>query len=308
MRIALMCATRRGYLFLQKLSQLAPSAELFVFSFAEDPWEPPFLEDIRTFTLAQGGVFFETRRAHDPRFADFWAHTPLDLMFAVSWRYLVPPAVYRRPRMGTYVLHDSLLPAYRGFSPTVWAIINGEEYTGATLFRIAQGVDEGDIIDQEKVPIGGDETIATVMERVTGAYLALLERNLEALLAGRARAIPQDGIKASYTCKRLPEDNHIVWSQPGRHIHNLIRAVTAPYPGAYTFVDGRKMIVWSARQLPGARTYVGSIPGRVVEVREGEGSVVLTGDGSILLEQVQFEGEDIVCAASVLNRISLTLE
>jgi len=307
MRIVLLCATRRGYLFLKKLFELLPQTQLTVFSFQEEPWEPPFLDDIRELTLAIHGQFFETKQVGSHHMSEFWESTEVDLMLVVSWRYMVPTSVYRRPRRETFVFHDSLLPYYRGFSPTVWAIINGEDHTGVTLFKIAEEVDAGDIVDQIRIPIGPDDTIALVMERVTGAYLDLLERNLNNLINGTAPLYPQDHSRATFTCKRLPKDNQIDWAGSSESIYNLIRAVSAPYPGAYTYLFGQKMIVWAARRVVSAHRYVGKVPGRVCEVRAGEGSVVLTGEGALLLTQVQMEGGEIVCAADVLNSPAQTL-
>jgi methionyl-tRNA formyltransferase len=307
MHVVLLCATRRGYLFLEKLIGLVPSGRITVCSFREEPWEPPFLEDIRRLALASGGRFFETRQIGGGDLTPFWEATAVDLMFAVSWRYKIPADIYRRPRLGTFVLHDSLLPAYRGFSPTVWAMLNGEDHSGATLFEISDGIDEGDIVDQERVPIGPDDGIAAVMERVTQAYLILIERNLEMLIHARAPRFPQDHARATYGCKRLPEDNQIDWFAPSEKIYNLIRAVSAPYPGAYTTFAGKRLRIWSARRPAKPYPYVGRIPGRIVEVFPGEGSVVLTGDGALLLSEVQMEGGETVNSAELLNRLSYTL-
>lgn len=307
MRIVVPCATRRGYLFLKKLAELRSDTELIVFSFQEDAWEPRFRDDIQKLTLSLGGEFSEARRLDDPSLAAWWEATPIDLMMTVNWRYLIPATIYKRPRLGTFVFHDSLLPEYRGFSPTVWAIINGEDHTGVTLFEIADAVDSGDIVDQERVSIGPDDIISDVLERVTQTYLALLERNLERILDGTAPRIPQDHTRATFTCKRLPQDNVIDWTQPSERIYNLIRAVTAPYPGAYTYLDGKKLIVWSAQRLPDFPCYVGRVPGRVVEIIPGVGTVVLTGDSAVLLTLVQLEGQEPVCAADVLHRITHTL-
>ncbi len=308
MRIVLLCATQRGYRFLQKLTALlAPSTDLVVFSFPEEPWEPPFLNDIRGLTLAKEVQFFEAKQVGAERWNHFWETTEVDLMLAVSWRYMIPPRVYRRARFGTFVFHDSLLPQYRGFSPTVWAMINGENHTGVTLFEIAEGVDDGPIVDQAGVSIGPDDTISVVLERVTQTYLALLERNLQELVKGTTRRIRQDHSQATYTCKRLPEDNQIDWTASTNDIYNLIRAVSAPYPGAYTYLSGKKLRIWSANKVLDARPYVGRIPGRVVEVRHGEGTVVLTGDGVLMLCQVQVEGSEITCASEVIKSPSQTL-
>lgn len=307
MRIAVFCATRRGYRFVEQLAALAPQAELVVFSFREDPWEPPFLDDIERLTKQVGGAFYESKQAGSPRWSPMWDAAPPDLIFSVSWRYLIPPAVYERARLGAYVFHDSLLPAYRGFSPTVWAIINGEDHTGATLCEMVDDFDAGAIIGQERVPIAPDDTIAGVMEQVTEAYLRLQTRYLPRLLGGTAERTPQDERHATYTCKLLPEDFVIDWHSPTDTIYNLIRAVTRPYPGAYTTLEGRRLRVWAARKVPDERRYLGRIPGRVVEIRPGEGTVVLTGDGLLLLTLVQPEDGDPCPADEIINRYGYTL-
>jgi methionyl-tRNA formyltransferase len=307
MRIVTLCATQRGYRFIEKLAELVPESELVVFSFREEPWEPPYLDDIRKLTLAKGGQFFETRRVGSSKWVQFWESSPMDLLFAVSWRFMVPTSVYDRARLGAFVFHDSMLPEYRGFSPTVWSIINGEDHTGVTLFEIAEGVDEGDIIAQKRVPIGPDDPIAVVLERVTQTYLDLLEQNLGSLINRNAPRHPQDHSRATYTSKRLPEDNQIEWTASTKSIYNLIRAVSAPYPGAFTYLLGEEIRIWSAIRMSANRNYVGRVAGRIVEVRPGEGSVVLTGDGSLLLTKLQMEGGEVTCAANILKSLSQTL-
>ncbi len=307
-RIALLCATRRGHLFLEKLMQLLPDSELTVFSFREEPWEPAFFDGIKHATESRQHRFIEAKKVDAGMHARIWEQADFQLLFAVSWRYLVPETVFLRPRRGAFVFHDSLLPRYRGFSPTVWAMANGEDHTGVTLFEMDAGMDTGLVVAQERVSIGDSDTIATVMERVTQTYLALLEQNLAGLLAGTAPRVDQDESLATYCCRRLPADNRIDWSRSAREISNLIRAVTAPYPGAFTRANGQLLRVWSAA-LPGKpRRYAGVVPGRVVEVLPGVGVVVLTGDDCVLLKDVQLEGAGVTCSANVLKPIGLTLE
>jgi methionyl-tRNA formyltransferase len=307
MRIALFCATARGCSFLQRLKELLPESELIVFSFPEVLHEPPFLEKIRKLTTQIGGQFFETRQPGHENWNHLWEQNPIDLMFAVSWRYMIPPSLYNRARLGAFTLHDSLLPEYRGFSPTVWAIINGEDHTGVSMFQMSESVDAGDLVDQVSVPIGPDESIGSVMERVTQTYLKLLERNLENLIAGNASRKPQDHWRATYTCKRTPEDNQIDWTWPTEKIYNLIRAVSAPYSGAFTYLEGNKMRIWTAEFISDANPYAGRIAGRIVEVKKGRGVVVLTGNGMLLLTKVQMEGSGIVCASDAFRTIGQTL-
>jgi methionyl-tRNA formyltransferase len=308
MHIVLLCATDRGLQFLGKLVAMLPAgARLTVVSFREEPVEPPFLDAVKSAATSAGARFFETRNVAGPRMADFWASEDADLMFAVSWRYMIPVEVYERPKFGTYVFHDSLLPAYRGFAPTVWAIANGEDHTGVTLFRISEEVDAGDVVAQRRIAIGPDDAISTVMPAVTKTYLQLLDENLVALASGTAKATPQNHAAASYTCKRLPGDNTIDWAASTARIHNLIRAVSRPYSGATTSLASHALTVWAAERVADAKPYVGRVPGRVVAVLPGKGSIVLTGDGAVLLTRVQAEGGEEKCAADVLDSISMTL-
>ena len=304
-RIALLCATRRGARFLERLLTLAPDAELTVVSFPEEPGEPPFLADIRELATRHGARFAETRQVGGVRHAALWEPPP-DILIAVSWRYMVPAQVYQRARSGAFVFHDSLLPAYRGFAPTVWAIANGEDHTGVTLFEMTEAVDSGAIVDQRRIPIGRDDTIAEVMERVTTEYLTLLEANLASLLDGSATRRPQDETLATYTCKRVAADGRIDWSASSRAIHDLVRAHARPYWGAFTVLDGRECRIWEARAVADPPVYVGRVPGRVVEVRAGSGVTVLTGDGALLVRTVQLDG-DPVPASEVLRPVGRTL-
>src|SRR5258707_12155939 len=192
MHIALFVATQRGHLVLQHIHQMFPTIQTTVFSFKEEPWEPPFLENIHHETLAHKGQFFETKNIASSRLKPFWQNTEIDLILAIGWRYMIPSEICERARLGTYIIHDSLLPTYRGFSPTVWSIINVETVTGATLFAAVPEVDAGDIVAQIQVPIGDDDPISTVMERVTQAYLVLVDNNLPSLLNGTAQLTAQD--------------------------------------------------------------------------------------------------------------------
>jgi methionyl-tRNA formyltransferase len=311
MRVAVLCATQRGIAFVKRLHALlqaeAADAEVDVFSFREDDGEPLFFEALKHAAQSAGGNFYEARQVNAAHLETYWRDTPPDLLFMVSWRYLVPPHIYERAKLGAYVFHDSLLPAYRGFAPTVWAIINGEDHTGVTLFEAASRFDAGPIIAQRRVPIGPHDTIADVLPRVTESYLTVLAEQLPALLSGRVSRTPQDDSLATYTCRRLREDNRIDWTRPAAEIVNLVRAVTTPYPGAFTTHHGQRLLVWAVQSLPDYPRYAGMVAGRVVEVLPSIGSVVLTGDGALLVTDVQLEGEVRRNASEILTSLSHTL-
>lgn len=304
MRILYGGATQRGVICLPVIAQFAASHTLEVATFPEQPWEPRFVEDMRTGAEEAGARFHVlprlTLKALEPL-------GPLpDLIILVNWRTLVPPTVHSRAGLGAYAFHDSLLPTYRGFSPTLWAVRNGERETGASLFRLGEEVDSGELIDQERVAIDKEDTIATVFESVTAAYVAILRRSLPRLLEGAARGAPQDHSRATWTCRWLPEDARIDWKEPTARIFDLIRATTRPYPGAFTTLGGKKLTIWSAARPRRSRRFVGAVPGRIVEIGE-DGVAVLTGDGELVVREVQIEGSDPCQAVSLLNSMSMTL-
>lgn len=313
--IAMFVATRRGLLVLQQVMRLQPAASFIVFSFKESPEEPPFLASIQEVVNEhpRATMYITTKVDSDLYRQKVWdnAEVHIDLALVVSWRYLIPSSVYKVPKCGTYVFHDSYLPVYRGFAPTPWAIINGESYTGASLMLIGENVDEGPLVGQEKIPIEPLATIKDVMEQVTNVYICLVTRHLERLLdsSNPIELTEQDHSLATFTCKRLPTDNWIDFNWPTHRIHNMIRASTVPYPGAFCTIreTGRTLKIWDAVPVENPLSYVGRIPGRVARFGP-DGVVVITGDGEILIKVVSFEGEDEKKPANtVLNKLALTL-
>ncbi|WJF88957.1 formyltransferase [Paraburkholderia bonniea] len=170
-----------------------------------------------------------------------------DFIFSFYYRQMLPVALLALATRGAYNMHGSLLPKYRGRVPTNWAVLNGESETGATLHEMAAKPDAGAIIDQTSVPILPDDTAAQVFDKVTVAAEQTLWRVLPALLAGTAPRLPNDLARGSYFGGRQPEDGRIDWQQPAQQVYNLIRAVAPPYPGAFTEINGTRLIVARAR-------------------------------------------------------------
>ena len=304
--IVLFCASTRGISFLEKLIELRPDDRIIVMSSREDPWEPRFFDSIRQLAISSGNEFHEVNSIGPRKWGEVISGRPVDVLFAVGWRYLIPPAVYESTARASVVLHNSLLPKYRGFAPSNWAIINGETQTGATMFLMAEKVDSGPIIDQVAFPIGPDDTVREVEANVTDSYLLLLESNIDSLLTGDFTATPQDERQATLTTKRLPADGEIDWSASADSIHNLVRALADPWPGAFTTFGGRKLMIWSTRRYDGPGL-VGSVPGRVVDLSKSPFVTVATGDGAIIIDRVQYEGGDVVGVAEMIKSVSDTL-
>jgi methionyl-tRNA formyltransferase len=166
-----------------------------------------------------------------------------DFLFSFYYRNMLKKPLLDIPPRGAYNMHGSLLPKYRGRVPINWAIILGERETGATLHVMNEKPDNGAIVDQQAVPILPNDTALEVFHKATCAAEVTLDRCLPALLAGTAQFRPQDLSQGGYFGGRRPEDGKIDWLQSAQAIHNLVRAVAPPYPGAYTLLAGRPMRV-----------------------------------------------------------------
>lgn len=170
-----------------------------------------------------------------------------DFIFSFYYRSMLGEPILRSARRGALNVHGSLLPKYRGRAPVNWAILNGERETGATLHYMVARADAGDIVDQLAVPILEDDDAFDVFGKVTAAAEIVLARSLPGLIAGNAPRRPQAIGPGQYFGRRRPEDGRIDWSQPAARIHDLVRAVAPPFPGAFTDVDGRPWSIHRTR-------------------------------------------------------------
>lgn len=181
-----------------------------------------------------------------PELAQTIASWKPDLAIVIGWYYMIPKRIRDLFPLGVAGVHASMLPKYRGGAPLVWAIINGESSTGVSLFYFDDGVDTGDLVAQNKIRIGQDDTIATVYKRASAASVRLVSRYVPRMLNGTAPRQAQDHSEATVFPQRSPQDGLIDWSQSPTQIRNFIRAQTKPYPGAFTYINGKRVTIWSA--------------------------------------------------------------
>ncbi len=204
----------------------------------DDPTETIWFDRVAQVAAAHG---IASIAPADPNAPDVVARVRAlhpDFLFSFYYRRMLSPTLLALPIRGALNMHGSLLPNYRGRAPVNWAVLHGESETGATLHYMAEKPDAGDIVAQTAVPILPDETARDVFDKVTAAAATTLDRVLPALLAGTAPRIVQDLSKGSYFGGRKPADGRIDWRQSARQIHNLVRAVAPPFPGAFTTIDG----------------------------------------------------------------------
>ena len=216
-----------------------------------------------------------------------------DFLFSFYFRQMLKAPLLSLPRRGALNIHGSLLPKYRGRVPINWAILHGERETGASLHYMTEKPDAGDLVDQQAVPILPDDTALDVFRKVTCAAEMVLHRSLPALINGTAPRIPLDLSQGSYFGARRPEDGRIDWSRPARAIHDLVRAVAPPFPGALCTVAGRPARLLRTRLLPERRspTLTATL------IAENERLLIHGCDGGLLrVLELEVEGQMVTAA------------
>ena len=215
-----------------------------------------------------------------------------DFLFSAMFRQMLKSELLALPRLGALNLHPSLLPKFRGRSPINWVLVKGETETGVSLHYMVEKADRGDIVAQRAIAIDDDDTALTLHRKAAAEARGLFREAYPALVAGTAPRIAQDQSRASYFGGRKPADGEIDWRWPAKRIYDLVRAVTHPYPGAFTWRGDRRLFVWWAKPVSAVS---GLAAGQVV-LREGE-VLVGAGEGSIRLERVAIDGESELAAA-----------
>ncbi|MDE2996338.1 MAG: methionyl-tRNA formyltransferase [Bacteroidota bacterium] len=231
----------------------------------------------------------------DPVFAGHVRSLGVDVMVVVAFRIL-PEAVFSASRLGTFNLHGSLLPAYRGAAPINRAIMAGEAETGVTTFFLKQKVDTGNIIMKHSMPIGANETAGEVHDRMIRLGAEVVVETTRRILDGTAEAQPQDDSQASPAPKIFRDDCRIDWTQSAEQVHNLIRGVS-PVPGAFTRYGGKQLKIFRSRMREGTGTSVQ--PGTILSVEPD--LTVAAGSGTVILDEVQMEGRQRVSAVDFVN-------
>lgn len=184
-----------------------------------------------------------------PEFSRRLSRLAPDFLFSFYYRHMLSSAVLAAAGRGAFNMHGSLLPKYRGRVPVNWAVLRGEGETGATLHEMVEKPDAGRIVDQLAVPILPDDLAVDVFRKVTVAAEMVLHRALPALIDGTARLTPQDLAGGSYFGGRKPDDGRIDWSRGAKEIHDLVRAVAPPYPGAFTTLVNARLRLLRTRVL-----------------------------------------------------------
>lgn len=218
-----------------------------VFTHKDDPSEQRFFSSVAEWCAEQDLPVFAPEEVNHPLWIERIRALQPDLIFSFYYRDMLGQELLDIPTLGAYNLHGSLLPHYRGRAPANWVLVKGEKETGVTLHQMTRRPDAGAIVAQQKVAIAADETALTLHGKLDQAASQLLEGILPAFRAKQIPLTPQDENQASYFGRRTAADGELFWQRPAHELDCLIRAVTRPYPGAFTYAGDRKLILWQAR-------------------------------------------------------------
>ena len=216
-----------------------------------------------------------------------------DLITVVNFPQILKPEIINIPQKGCINTHASLLPKYRGRAPLNWAMIKGENKTGVTVHYIDEEIDTGDIILQRKIEIAKDDYIKDLLSKVKNVYPEIVFNAVELIKKDKVEARSQNPSEGFYCEKRRPEDGQIEWNKEAEEIYNLIRAVSHPYPGAYSYIKNKKLLIWKAEIIKdNSQEYNQAEPGEIID-KSKEGYIVKTADDLISIEKVEFAEERV---------------
>lgn len=220
-----------------------------VFTHKDDPKENHWFRSVSQLAAQHNIPVFAPDDLNHPLWVEKIKAIQPDMLFSFYYRNMIKTPLLEIPKQGCFNLHGSLLPKYRGRAPINWVLVNGETETGVTLHHMTPKPDDGDIVAQSKVAISNDDTAQTLNEKLVSLAGEMLNQCLPQLKNGNAPRISQNHSQATYFSGRKPDDGEIHWNKSANEIRNLVRAVTQPYPGAFSFAGNRKILIWKTTIL-----------------------------------------------------------
>ena len=232
---------------------------------------------------------FQPKSVNDPAFVAEIAALKPDLNLSISYNQILRPPWIDLAPQGFVNFHAGKLPNYRGRNVINWALINGETEIGLTAHFIDEGIDTGDIISQQTLPVAWTDTYGDVLEATTAALPDLVSKTVRLISDGQAQRQPQSHLPGTYYAGREDGDEWLDWSDTSFNLHNKVRAITDPGPGARTILGEKTVIIWRAYYDPQWPSYIAT-PGQIVGRGPDEGVVVKTGDSTLLIKEAQLDG------------------
>ncbi|HFQ8224242.1 TPA: bifunctional UDP-4-amino-4-deoxy-L-arabinose formyltransferase/UDP-glucuronic acid oxidase ArnA [Citrobacter freundii] len=234
-----------------------------IFTHADNPGENAFFGSVSRLAADAGIPVYAPDDVNHPIWAERIGQLAPDVIFSFYYRHLLSDAILALAPAGAFNLHGSLLPKYRGRAPLNWVLVNGESETGVTLHRMVKRADAGAIVAQQRVAISPDDTALTLHHKLCQTARRVLEQALPAIERKEIHDVQQNESEATYFGRRTPEDSFLTWNRPATTLHNMVRAVAAPWPGAFSYSGTQKFTIWSSRVHAQNQT---AQPGTVISV------------------------------------------
>lgn len=257
---------------------------------------------VKAWAEAHGLPVWQPKRIKEEDFTAFLEEQKPDLMVVVAFGQILSQRILDIPPYGCINVHGSLLPRYRGAAPMQWCVIDGEKKTGITTMFMDAGLDTGDMLLKAEFPIGPDTTLEEVHDGLMALGAKVLIDTLEELSAGTLKRIPQTG-ESNYAPRLTKETGHIHWQDCAQKIHNLVRGLDS-WPGAYTFLAGKKYKIWRTRCTTEKTE---AQPGTILRADKKEGLFVAAGDGVLEITELQAPGKKRMAAKDYLNGHAIAL-
>ncbi len=296
-RIAFVGAVEEGRECLQEIINYGGNV-VGIFTFTEEiALKTSGAVDFEEISIEHNIPLFRVKSTNNPAAVAQMRELKPDIIFVIGWTRLVSAEILEIPRFGCIGMHASLLPRFRGRAPVNWVIIHNEKETGNTAMQLNEGVDTGKMVAQKGFPISMADTCQTVYHKVARAGREMIVEILDAVNAGNLPSIQQNDAEATEMPKRRPEDGIVDWQKGALDLFNFVRALTHPYPGAFSYLRGRKLFIWEARiaHYPHLKSHISNweniVPGTVLGVSDG--IVVMTGNMELLtLHRLSFDEEE----------------
>ena len=255
---------------------------------------------VKAFAQEHGIAVYQPVRVKAPDFVNVLRGLAPDLIVVVAFGQILSKEILSLPPLGCINVHASLLPRYRGAAPMQWAIVRGEKETGVTTMFMDEGLDTGDMLLREKLPITQTMTAAELHDAMMKLGADVLEKTLFSLSEGTLKRMPQDDALSTYAPLLDKEVGRIDWKKPAQEIHDLVRGLNS-WPGAYTMLEGQKFKIWRTRLAEGTAE-----PGEIVSVTK-QGLLVGTGEGMLEILEVQAPSKKKMAAGDYVRGHGLQL-
>ena len=298
MRILFCGNGERGIVCLDALMEAGHSIVAVVAN--PDPAHRMWYRSFASHARERNLVVHQPQDVNEPAFVIAMKALHPDLTVLAGYSQIVKKDFIQSGEKGCINLHGGMLPEYRGSSPINWAVVNGEPKGGISVIFVREKIDMGDIIARSEFEIAADETAKVVLDRTLQLFPRLLLESIKKIEDGTVVRIPQRPAEGVYYPMRTPDDGLILWDfMTASEIFNLVRGVTHPFPGAFTFYEGKKLFIWKCSLLD---ELIRGIPGRLY-FRRSKGVVVMARDRALLIERVQEQSKEELPATGYFERM-----